>query len=89
MQLHLAALLASILPSVLPFVRCIFGFGAKEQRMLALTTTTTVKNVVDVPFSVRSFYTAAQILSEFGAGRVYVLLARVFEQPSCTPTTGG
>jgi hypothetical protein len=57
--------------------------------MLALTTTTTVKDVVDVPFSVRSFYTAAQILSEFGAGRVYVLLARVFEQPSCTPTTGG
>ena len=88
MHLHLAALLAAILRSGLPFVRCIFGFGAKEQRKLALTTTT-VKDVVDVPFSVRSFYTAAQILSEFGAGRVYVLLARVFEQPSCTPTTGG
>ena len=84
--MHLAALFASILPSVLRFVRCIFGFGAKEQRMLALTTT--VKDVY-VPFSVRSLYSAAQILSQFGAGRVYLLLARVFEQPSCTPTTGG
>jgi len=83
MQLHLAALLASILPSVLPFVRCIFGFGAKEQRMLALGQRCCRC----------SFLRAVTLHCCSDFVRVSIaclsLLARVFEQPSCTPTTGG
>lgn len=65
MQLHLAALLASILPSL---SAAYLVSEPKNRECLH-----SVKDVVDVPFSVRSLYTAAQILSEL-AGRVYLYL---------------